>query len=289
MKIITGVGENDHVTPNDFRNILIGIWGSGSFILDTGEEFQTNLVSNNQLDIGTGMMCCEGHISTEVEGASIVIANGTQGMKRRDLVVNRYQRNDATQIETNSWVYIMGTADASNPVTPEYTEGNIMAGDLVVDCPVFEISIDGLSVTDVKCLLPVMKNIAKDQETQPEESADTGWITPKLTDKFRAYNSEFTPVYRKIGKQVEVMGAVAPINAISATDEPQVIFTLPEGFRPRMNIAKRAQGSGLYTWLCTIETNGNVGFSRYGNMGSNSYAAASSSAFLPFEETYFVD
>lgn len=163
MKIMTGVGENDHVTPKDFRNMLIGIYGPDNYILNTGEKFATTLVSNNQLDIGTGMMCCEGNLSTDIEGASIEITNGTQGMKRKDLIVNRYQRNDVTQIETNSWVYIMGTADASNPVTPEYTEGSIMAGDLIVDCPVFEISIDGLSVVDVKCLLPIMKSLSEKQ------------------------------------------------------------------------------------------------------------------------------
>lgn len=163
MKSMTGVGENDHVTANDFRNMLIGIYGPGSYILNTGEKFATELVSNNQLYIGTGMMCHEGHLSTEVEGASIAITNGAQGMKRTDLIVNRYQRDDATQIETNSWVYIMGAAVASNPVTPAYTKGSILAGDLIVDCPVFEISLDGLSVTGVTCLLPVMKSLSEKQ------------------------------------------------------------------------------------------------------------------------------
>lgn len=212
MKSMTGVGENDHVTANDFRNMLVGICGPGSYILNTGEKFATQLVSNNQLDIGTGMMCHEGHLSTEVEGSSIVIANGAQGMKRIDLIVNRYQRDDVTQVETNSWVYIMGTADASNPVTPEYTEGSIMAGDLIVDCPVFEIHLEGLNITNIKCLVPVIKTSA---EIQREE---IGEIKEQLnnqivsyTNKIELINSRYFNLDNSVLKYNRVTGEVSII------------------------------------------------------------------------------
>lgn len=163
MKIVTGVGENDHVTEVDFRNMLLGIVGPGNFIFNIGERLEATLISNNQLDIGTGMMYTDGNVSAEVKGESITITNGTQGMKRIDLVVNRYTRDEATQVETNSWVYLQGTPDAVSPLVPEYVEGSILAKDLVVDTPVYEITLDGLNVASVDCLLPVLRPLLDKQ------------------------------------------------------------------------------------------------------------------------------
>lgn len=163
MRNITGVGESDHVTASDFRNMLAGIFGLGSYILKTGDQFATTLVSNNQMDIGTGMMCHQGNLSAEDTGKSITITNGMQGVKRIDLVVNRYMRDDITQIEANEWVYIMGDPATTNPTAPSYVKGDIISGDLIVDCPVFQIEINGLNVENIKCLLPVMKPLVEKQ------------------------------------------------------------------------------------------------------------------------------
>lgn len=80
-------------------------------------------------------------------------------MKRIDLIVNRYTRNDETGLEKNEWVVIIGTPDATNPKVPEYIAGNLKNGDLTDDCPVFEVHYDGINVTEVKKLLPVMSNL----------------------------------------------------------------------------------------------------------------------------------
>lgn len=160
MKIITGVGENDHVTANDFRKLFAGIFGPGNYILETGDKFATELVSNNELYIGTGVMCCGGHLSAEVEGATVNIANGTQGMRRIDYVVRRYTKNDSTKIEKDEWRYLIGTPDASNPVAPQYTKGNILEGDLIADCPVIQLTLNGLNVESVKCLLPIVEGVS---------------------------------------------------------------------------------------------------------------------------------
>ena len=86
--------------------------------------------------------------------------NGTQGMQRIDLVVNRYTRNEETGIEDNEWIVIMGTPAASDPVAPAYTEGNLQDGDLVDDCPVFEVHLDGINVTEVVKLLDVTSDMS---------------------------------------------------------------------------------------------------------------------------------
>lgn len=89
----------------------------------------------------------------------VTLTNGSQGVKRIDLVVNRYTRNDETGLEKNEWIVIIGTPDASSPKVPQHTIGNLQNGDLIDDCPVFEVHYDGINVTEVKKLLPVMSNL----------------------------------------------------------------------------------------------------------------------------------
>ena len=43
----------------------------------------------------------------------------------------------------------MGTPAESNPTVPEYTKGNLQEGDLVDDCPAFEVHFDGINITEV--------------------------------------------------------------------------------------------------------------------------------------------
>lgn len=92
----------------------------------------------------------------------VTIANGSQGMKRIDLVVARYTKNPETEKETMSWTVIQGTPVASNPVAPDYTHGNMQEGDMTDDCPAFEVYIDGIQVTEIKKLLTVLNgNLAE--------------------------------------------------------------------------------------------------------------------------------
>ena len=141
MKIVTGKTGTPHVTSRQFRGMMEGIIGQDSYIITHGENLELELVTNNKLKIKSGMMCHHGNISTVEIGTydEVTIQNGTQGMKRIDLVVNRYSKNDETGIESNDWIVIQGTPAADDPATPSYTEGNLQEGDLVDDCPVFKI------------------------------------------------------------------------------------------------------------------------------------------------------
>ena len=155
MKIVSGKVGIPHVTSHEFRQIIEGTVGQGSCILKSGDNLEPELVSNNLIKIKSGMMAHYGNVSSVENYDEVELKNGTQGMKRIDLVVNRYTRNDETKIENNSLVCIMGTPDASNPVAPDYIAGNMQNGDLVDDCPFLEIHYDGINVTEVKKLLEV--------------------------------------------------------------------------------------------------------------------------------------
>lgn len=157
MKIISGKTGSPHVTSQQFRQIFEGIIGDESCILPCGENLTPELQTNNSLKIRSGLMYHHGNLSTVELGTydEVTIQNGTQGMKRIDLVVNRYTREEEPGTEENEWIVIQGTPHASSPVVPDYTEGNLQDGDLVDDCPYLEVHLDGINVTEVKQLLSV--------------------------------------------------------------------------------------------------------------------------------------
>ena len=177
MKIWTGHTGAPHVTAEQFRMLLISIFGIGSYILPVGDKFDYTLESNNLLVVKTGMMIHHGNLSlvSSESGDQVTLTNGSQGMKRIDLIVNRYTLDESTGIESNEWVHIPGTPDASAPVVPSYTVGNVMAGDMVDDCPVFQLELDGLNVTNITKLIPEHKGIQNQitgGTTEPTGGAD---------------------------------------------------------------------------------------------------------------------
>ena len=157
MEIVSGRVGRPHVTSQQFRQIIEGIVGDGSCILPSGENLEPELVSNNSLKIRSGMMCHHGNVSSVKIGTydEVELTNGSQGMKRIDLVVNRYTRNEEDNTEKNEWIVIMGTPAESNPTVPEYTKGNLQEGDLMDDCPAFEVHFDGINITEVTKMLEI--------------------------------------------------------------------------------------------------------------------------------------
>ena len=99
------------MTSQQFRQMLEGIIGQGSYIITSGENLKPELSSNNLLKIRSGMMAHHGCISCVDIGTydEVTLTNGSQGMKRIDLIVNRYTRNAETEVENCSWKVIQGT------------------------------------------------------------------------------------------------------------------------------------------------------------------------------------
>lgn len=157
MQDITSRKGMAHVTSNQFRAIIGSIVGTVSCIANIDEMLEPELSVNNTIKIRSGVLVHHGHIVRIPPETydTVNYINGSQGMKRIDLVVSRYTRNPETDMENTEWVVIMGTPDASNPVAPDYIVGNMQNGDLVDDCPFLEIHYDGINVTEVKKLLAV--------------------------------------------------------------------------------------------------------------------------------------
>lgn len=228
MKIVSGRTGSPHVTSQQFRQMLEGIIGQGSYIITSGENLKPELSSNNLLKIRSGMMAHHGCISCVDIGTydEVTLTNGSQGMKRIDLIVNRYTRNAETEVENCSWKVIQGKPVASNPAVPAYTSGNLQNGDLVDECPAFEVHYDGINVTEVKSLLSVTDGLSGLSSNLKTATADSGWKymtnANNLSEKLK---------FRKIGHMVFVAGSIRfSDNGKFAND--QYLGNIPSGMTP---------------------------------------------------------
>ena len=228
MQIVTGKTGTPHVTSQQFRQFIEGTVGQGSYILNSAENLEPELVTNNKLKIRSGMMCHHGNLSVVEIGTydEVTIPNGTQGMKRVILIANRYTRNEETGIEECEWHKFIGVSDPDEfKEVMSYTEGNLQEGDLVDDCPVFEIHQDGLNVTEIKKLLSVTPDI-------PALNASLSELSETESVELRNnFNTLFGYAERR-GKQVSITSVFAANQWTYQTANWVTIGTLPAGMRP---------------------------------------------------------
>ena len=182
MEIITGYTGKPHVTSEQDRDVNIGVVGEGSYVLQTGMQLTAEVSSNNEIKIRDGVLMHQGCTASIKKNTydSLTIINGSQGMKRVDLIVARYEKNQDNGIESLDLKVIQGTPAESNPAAPQYTEGDIQAGDYVADMPMYQVIIEGLNITEVKKMFKVIgsnKDLSKLLDYDPTEKTyfENGW------------------------------------------------------------------------------------------------------------------
>ena len=161
MEIITGYTGKPHVTAEQDRDVNEGIFDTGSFVLKTGSQLAAELVSNNEIKMRDGVLVIQGCTAAIKKNTydPVTIANGSQGMKRIDLIVARYNKNEETKIEEVTLKVIQGTPNASTAAVPTYKTGDIQSGDLVADMPLYKVTLDGLNVTSVDKMFTVIPTL----------------------------------------------------------------------------------------------------------------------------------
>ena len=105
MDIITGYTGSPHVTAEQDRDVNIGIFGAESYVLRTGSQLKAEVSSNNEIKVRDGVIMHQGCAASIKKNTydSLTIANGSQGMKRVDLIVARSEhKRRITCVESNS-------------------------------------------------------------------------------------------------------------------------------------------------------------------------------------------
>ncbi len=162
LHLVTGYAGRPHVTAADTASLFEGTIRSGEYVMAVGAKFAASAITSNTVRINDGEMIMQGRQIKLDPGsyADVTIENGTQGMKRHDLIVVRYNRDSELGVETADFVAIKGTPAASSPADPTYKTGNINSGGaLQNDVPLYRVPLDGLSVGELVPLFTPQKPI----------------------------------------------------------------------------------------------------------------------------------
>lgn len=199
MDIITGYVGSPHVTAEQDRDINIGIFGAESYVLRTGSRLKAEVSSNNEIKIRDGVIMHQGCAASIKKNTydSLTIVNGSQGMKRIDLIVARYSRNQSTKVESLTLKVIQGTPVTGTPSAPGYTTGDIQVGDLVADMPLYQVVINGLNITEVKQVFNTVDTVAE-LNSKLEKKTDTTTLGFEVSETFTGQYLNSKPIYQKM-------------------------------------------------------------------------------------------
>ena len=225
MDIITGYTGSPHVTAEQDRDINIGIFGNESYVLQTGSQLTAEVSSNNEIKVRDGVIMHQGCAASIKKNTydSLTITNGSQGMKRVDLIVARYSRDPSTNEESLTLKVIQGTPSENSPTVPGYTTGDIQSGDLVADMPLYQVILNGLNITEVKKLFSLQGSIAElnsklsvyvleEKECSPKDTGENQW-------KYRKWSNGSVEIWR-IGGNVDTFTVSrSSANGIYYSDE----------------------------------------------------------------------
>lgn len=166
IKIVTAKKGEEHVTSADAGALNQGTFGTDDYVLNVGEKFRAELVSNNEIKIydGEGMM--QGRHWRIEPGTyeSVTIDNGSQGKKRKDLIVARYTKDSETGVENVELAVLKGSETEGNATAPEATKGDIRNGDLRHEMVLYTVTLDGLNVTAVDAEFSVLMTSVEEKE-----------------------------------------------------------------------------------------------------------------------------
>lgn len=232
MNIITGYRAEPHITAQQDRNVNMGIFGAGTYIVNIGSKMAATVVSANEITVADGLLVAEG-CTAEIErgtSESLEIANGSQGMLRKDLIVARYTKASGTGVEDMQLAVITGTPAASNPALPSYNTGSIVQGDTLVDFPLYTVNLDGISIESVDRMVEYAELASKvvvDGLVTQIGTAALNTTAKNVTNAINELLSSITGAISRIGaletKGAGIIRTTSYSVAAGATDYKQLV------------------------------------------------------------------
>lgn len=169
----------------------------------------------------------------------VSIANGSQGMKRKDVIVARYTYDQGADTESAEWAVVQGTPDEENPQIPQITEGNIQNADSIADTAVIIVTLDGINITGV--------------EVVPEIAPDF----PTIQNQIAELNSNIQSGFFSNKKTGDVITLKHPVNVDSIVF-PQPRYNTVATIRCNFSASTIAAGKNTFTLLAHDTETGNA-------------------------------
>lgn len=249
IELVDGKGGTAHISSEDKAIIHQAKFGKIDMVSDWGDALECTMSSANKATIGTGCASIQGldwHITS---AETVTITNGSQGMKRNDIIAAHYHRDSFSGIEKIELVVLKGAANAMTATDPTVPAGRILSGASDAYMPLWRIPLDGITVgTPVR--LFALRTAVWDSVSQilidNQYGTVTGWRSGLVC-----------------------MIDVAWRSAVAGSWDSGSFGTLPEGWRPSHTVRMPFTGrDGESQRIMQLEPSGEM---TYSNMGGKQH------------------
>ena len=214
IELVDGKAGVAHISSEDKAIIHQAKFSKSDVVYDWGDAFKCSMSSSNRATVGTGCASIQGldwHITS---AESVTISNGSQGMKRNDIICAHYNRNPKTGNELVELVVLKGSPNATAAADPTIPSGKILFGAGDAYMPLWRIPLDGITVgTPVRLFTP--RGALWDSVTQP-------WKPPYTNNRLTLC---------RVGRIVTINGNVK-FTGSGTQNYSTALETIPEAFRP---------------------------------------------------------
>lgn len=190
IELVDGKAGTAHISSEDKAIIHQAKFSKSDVVYDWGDSFKCSMSSSNRATVGTGCASIQGldwHITS---AESVTISNGSQGMKRNDIICAHYHRDSKTGNENVALTVLKGSPNATAAADPTIPSGKILSGAVDAYMPLWRIPLDGITVgTPVRLFTP--KGALWDSVTQSGE-----WVVvarPRGYDAYSVASMVFKP------------------------------------------------------------------------------------------------
>lgn len=160
FEIVDGMTGTKHISSDDLAALNTATVGKADCVLHYGDDFKLTMASANSATLGTGVGMVGGKRFWNQAATSLTIQSGTQGQKRHDLVVARYQKTSAG-IESITPVVIKGTPTTGAAADPATTAN---------DLKLWRVPLDGINAgAPVRLFEPVTPLVTLGESVSPME------------------------------------------------------------------------------------------------------------------------
>lgn len=246
IELVDGKAGTAHISSEDKAIIHQAKFSKSDVVFDWGDAFKCSMSSPNRATIGTGCASIQGldwHITA---AESVTISNGSQGVKRNDIICAHYHRDSKTGNELVELTVLKGTPNATTAADPTIPSGKILSGAVDAYMPLWRIPLDGITVgTPVRL------------------------FTPKgaLWDSVTLYNADgFVVIKAGILMLVKFSGAIG----VGSWDAKQCKYVLPEAYRPPIEVNSMCcVTNGQTARMLIVQANGIIRVANMGSTGSS--------------------
>ena len=155
IELVDGKAGTMHISSEDKAIIHQAKFSKSDVVYDWGDALKCSMSSSNRATIGTGCASIQGldwHITS---AESVTISNGSQGMKRNDIICAHYHRDSKTGNENVALTVLKGSPNATAAADPTIPSGKILSGAVDAYMPLWRIPLNGITVgTPVRLFTP---------------------------------------------------------------------------------------------------------------------------------------